>query len=207
MVENNQTMNAGGSYVDVEILHLGWDDTDDETAAEIFHGRDFDLIDEDVFESSYESLGEPVEIEAIGLTTGELLGEIWERTQGGRDDKKLPYDGTKVRSSCVGDIFVLDGTPYVVAGVGFEEVDVDVGQDDELPPRPSTARPDGEGVRDPHAHQRRRFDVDRVCGLCEAGLPHSHGESEDRTVDEAEIEAEAEQQARYERHVDRRGWH
>lgn len=65
-----------------------------------------------------------------------LLGNVYERLQGPRTDEQLGYDGSETRSLGVGDVIVVDGTPYIVERFGFadlsDEYGVEYGDDPEL---------------------------------------------------------------------------
>lgn len=55
-----------------------------------------------------------------------IVSEIFERMQGGRIDEELGYHGDTLRSMSKGDIVVVDGTPYMLDGIGYERLEIDV---------------------------------------------------------------------------------
>lgn len=56
-----------------------------------------------------------------------LLGNVYERLQGPRTDEQLGYDGSETRSLGVGDVIVVDGTPYMVERFGFADLSDEYG--------------------------------------------------------------------------------
>lgn len=83
-------------------------------------------------ETGFETIGDPVTINADALEGADeplrLAENVYRTCQGPTKPDLLPYDGEHVRSMSVGDIVVIDGTAYMAAKFGFEEI----GQIDEL---------------------------------------------------------------------------
>lgn len=111
-VDSNPERNPDGSELARDIRALG----------------DIDLVDEEALEQVYRELTDQTSV-PVATETGdpiEVLEDIHSRMEGPALSPYLNYDGTVHRSSYMGDITVLDGTPYFCARIGFEELDVDL---------------------------------------------------------------------------------
>lgn len=86
-----------------------------------------DEIEQGMIETVY-TADERVEIELTTddvehfETTLELLETIYTAVE---RDQIPQVDRTKFRSPMIGDVFTIDGTAYVVARIGFDELEID----------------------------------------------------------------------------------
>lgn len=63
----------------------------------------------------------------------ETLESLYSRLQGPRIDDEIEYNGENMRSAMMGDIFVIDGSAFIVSTVGFVEISADIDVD-RVPP-------------------------------------------------------------------------
>lgn len=88
----------------------------------------FDHDPQEAVDTALDQLGDAVEIPADEFdSTDGVLQFVYGTCQGGTVSASLPYDGSKHRSLSVGDVIVVDDTPYMVDRIGFTELDVEVG--------------------------------------------------------------------------------
>lgn len=85
---------------------------------------DFDRDPQHALDTAYDTLFEfTVDAELDDVhDTGDLLGELYDRMQGPRTDEQIGYDGSETRSLGVGDVFVVDGQPFMVDRIGFTDM-------------------------------------------------------------------------------------
>ncbi|AQL41648.1 hypothetical protein BV210_02480 [Halorientalis sp. IM1011] len=76
--------------------------------------------------AAYASIGEATLPTDAFDTADELLEQVYRACQGPGSPDTLPYEGDRHRSMMLGDVIVVDGTPHMVAEVGFERLDVDI---------------------------------------------------------------------------------
>lgn len=94
--------------------------------------EDRDITPAEAIAGAYATIGRTTMDASDVDSLDRFLEAVWTACQGPlRNDL---YDGSQTRSMMVGDVVIVDGDAYMVASMGFEQVDVDYrGQDDESP--------------------------------------------------------------------------